>query len=508
MNRPNLFKRQKNEISFSHLQEMMTYYPQDESVIDHVTWQDLTMDDIYAQMEETLTSQGDEALFYSLHKPLFDQASLSQRSAQVEALRQNQHEREALRQDLKKTGRLPYDFRRSIQEDFNLNLSERLIYIISPLTLIGLLVLMLATRAWNIGLLVFLCITFNGMLHFKFNKKYGAQIDTLAYTYKLLNFCSKYQKKDFFHSYGLSQSYSQIKKTHMDISFIFQLENLSILADYLNILFLIKERRYVKIAKKLAPKTDYLFDLYQISGTIDLHQSMACFLEENRKPICRPNFYEGGQKRLEFKDLIHPLLKDPVANSLNIDGPIIITGSNMSGKSTFLRTIGVNVLLAQTWNFAYASEFSLCPLHIISSISLQDNINAGASYFLQEANAIRRMLDLSNRAQTSLFLIDEIFKGTNPVERIASATEICLSLARANTLGLVATHDLQLIPQIPTYTPYYFTEKVSKDDLSFDYKIHLGITTTRNAVKILEFLKYNPDLIQRINRRIAQMETM
>lgn len=506
MKTPNLFKRKKNEINFSHLREMMEYYPKSESMIDDVTWQDLNMDDLYTQMEETLTAQGDESLYYSLRNPIFDPSRLSARSERIQALNKDAVERENLRNDLKRTGRLRYDFRRSIQQDFDLSLRERLMYILGPLTTIVLTVLMIATQAWNIGLFIFFSILFNGSLHFKFTKKYEAQVDTLSYTYKLLNFCGKYQKKDFFKNYRLEEPYAQIRKTHKDISFIFQLESLDFLADYLNILFLIKERRYVKVAKKLAPQADILFRLYEIVGMMDMDQGMSRFFAENKKSICTPVFLPNGSKTIVFKELIHPLLQHPIANDLEIHTPIVITGSNMSGKSTFLRTIGVNVLLAQTWNFAYAKEFQLCPLHIITSISLQDNLGEGKSYFLQEADAIRRMLELSERQHCTLFLIDEIFKGTNPVERIASATEICLALANANTLGLVATHDLQLIPQIPSYAPYYFTENVSKEDLSFDYKIHPGITTTRNAVKILEYLKYDSKLIEKINRRIAHTE--
>lgn len=508
MKNPNLLKRQKNEIPFSQLQKMLEYYPASDSAIDPITWADLNMDDVYAQMEETLTAQGDEALYYSLHNPIFKPQELQKRSAAVNALTAQPQERDLLRESLRKAGRLRYDFRRSIQDDFYISTKYKLLYWLGPLTLVLLTALMVATGNWDLIPWLPVCIFFNGVLHYKFSKKYEPQIDTLAYTFKLLNFCRLYQKNDFFQEYGLEEAYPPLRQTHKDISFLFQLESLDFVADYLNILFLFKERRYVRIAKKLAPKADLLFRLYEITGQMDMHQAMSLFLEENTKPICTPVFVALEEKKLQFKQLIHPLLAEPVSNDLDIQTSLVITGSNMSGKSTFLRTLGINVLLAQTWNFAYAAEMTLCPLHIITSISLQDSIAEGKSYFLQEADAIRRMLELSNRPYRTLFLIDEIFKGTNPVERIASAAEICLALDAANTLGLVATHDLQLIPQIPAYTPYYFTENVTKEDLSFDYKIHPGIASTRNAVKILEYLHYDPALIEKINRRIADMETL
>lgn len=507
MKTPNLFKRQKHEISFQELNAKMDYYPKPDSYIDDVTWQDLNMDDIYTDMEETLTAQGDEALYHSLHAPLFDEDAIAQRDAKVQVFKQNNLERELLRDALKKTGRLKYDFRRSILEDFDLSFSERLLYTLSPLFLLGLTAVTLYTRIWDFAIFIFFLVLLHAYLHFKFSKKYEAQIDTLSYTYKLLNFCNRFQKKELFSSYNLTEPYQKLRKTHKDISFIFQLESLDFLAEYLNILFLFKERRYSKIAKKIAPQSDILFELYEKVGQMDMHQSMAYFLKENTKPICIPTRVKDATTLLSFQGMYHPSLKKPIANDLSTTRSIVITGSNMSGKSTFLRTVGINVLLAQTWNFAYAESLNLTPLHIITSISLQDNISEGKSYFLQEADAIKRMLENANRKVRTLFLIDEIFKGTNPVERIASATEICIALADAHTLGFVATHDLQLIPQIPQYSPYYFTENVTKEDLLFDYKIRKGITSTRNAVKILEFLGYDSKLIQRINQRIALQET-
>ena len=381
MKNPNLFKRRKSEIPFSQLRKMLDYYPPSLSAIDPITWADLNMDDVYAQMEETLTAQGDEALYYSLHNPIFDPKQLQARTAAVQALTDHSPERDQLRENLKKTGRLRYDFRRSIQEDFQLSAKDKLLYRLGPLALLLLTGLMLVTRNWNLILWLLACILFNGVLHYKFSKKYEAQIDTLAYTYKLLNFCRLYRKNPFFREYGLDEYYPSLRQTHQNISFIFQLESLDFVADYLNILFLFKERRYVSIAKKLAPKADLLFRLYEISGQMDMHQAMSVFFTENTKPVCTPVFVGRTDKLIRFKQLIHPLLEAPVANDLEIKTSLIITGSNMSGKSTFLRTLGVNVLLAQTWNFAYAAEMTLCPLHIITSISLQDSISEGKSYF-------------------------------------------------------------------------------------------------------------------------------
>lgn len=176
--------------------------------------------------------------------------------------------------------------------------------------------------------------------------------------------------------------------------------------------------------------------------------------------------------------MYHPLITHPVANDFNIDSSIAITGSNMSGK--FYR--------------------------ILSSISLNDDILQGKSYFLMEAEAIKRMVAYKDDEYPSLMLIDEIFKGTNPVERLASSMEILNDLGRGNTRTIVATHDLQILPELIDYKYYYFKENVTQETLDFDYKVHSGISSTRNAIKILEFIHYPSELIKRINHKIETLE--
>lgn len=123
-----------------------------------------------------------------------------------------------------------------------------------------------------------------------------------------------------------------------------------------------------------------------------------------------------------------------------------------------------------------------------------------------EAEAIKRMVAYKDDAYPTLVLIDEIFKGTNPVERLASSVEILNDLGRGNTKTIVATHDLGILPDLKAYEYYYFREYVTEETLDFDYKVHAGISSTRNAIKILEFIHYPSELITRINQKIETME--
>nr|WP_272507455.1 hypothetical protein [Clostridium aestuarii] len=183
---------------------------------------------------------------------------------------------------------------------------------------------------------------------------------------------------------------------------------------------------------------------------------------------------------------------------------IILTGSNMAGKSTFLRTLGVNALFAQTIYTCLAKSYAGSFFNIVTSIEPQDNIIKGKSYYLGEAEALLRVVKASNNNIPCLTMVDEIFRGTNPTERINAAAEIMDYLNKHNTLAAIATHDLILTKIVKGYDCYYFREHVNEDGLTFDYLIKEGISPTRNAVRLLKLVGYPDEIIERIENRIAQ----
>lgn len=199
----------------------------------------------------------------------------------------------------------------------------------------------------------------------------------------------------------------------------------------------------------------------------------------------------------------HPLIKDAVPNSIEInESGIIITGSNMSGKSTFLRTFGVNVLFSQTICTCLCEKYEGSFFKVITSISPDDNIMGGKSYYMAEAEAILRIIKNCDGENPSLCIIDEIFRGTNPVERISAACEILDYLPEHFATAIVATHDIELADMVKHhYDCYYFTEDVGKEGLEFDYKIKKGIIKTRNAIKLLKFLGYPEEIVEGAEKR-------
>jgi len=199
---------------------------------------------------------------------------------------------------------------------------------------------------------------------------------------------------------------------------------------------------------------------------------------------------------VEADQLGHPLIaaKTRVTNDLSLSGLgtiHLITGSNMSGKSTFLRTIGINLCLAQAGAPVCATRFVWSWSRLACCIRIDDSLDAGLSFFYAEVKRLKVLLD-ATRDQSKppvLFLIDEIFKGTNNRERLVGSRAYIAALATGNGFGLVSTHDLELTDlenEIPSLTNAHFQETVSAGALQFDYTLRPGPCPTTNALRIME----------------------
>jgi hypothetical protein len=204
----------------------------------------------------------------------------------------------------------------------------------------------------------------------------------------------------------------------------------------------------------------------------------------------------GAPAGIRATALGHPLLPDRtrVPNNLalrRLGSLFLITGSNMSGKSTFLRTVGINLCLAQAGAPVCATHFEWSWSRLACCIRVDDSLDAGLSFFYAEVKRLKTILDATrlDQAPPVLFLIDEIFKGTNNRERLIGSRAYITALARGNGYGLVTSHDLELTDlekSIPTLTNAHFQETVAAGALTFDYKLRPGPCPTTNALRIME----------------------
>jgi DNA mismatch repair ATPase MutS len=220
------------------------------------------------------------------------------------------------------------------------------------------------------------------------------------------------------------------------------------LLEYVSLYFLHEVRTFHAAMAEVVEHRDDLRTLFRLMGELDAWQSVAAY-RAGIDGFVEPVVDEQGPL-LDVQDACHPLLDNAVPNSVAIaSGGIAITGSNMSGKSSFLRTVGVNALLAQTIYTCLAAGYRARPLRIISSMNESDDLLGGKSYYLAEAERLLTIVREAERDSDPLLaLIDEPLAGTNSPERLAASREILRHLAVRNVLVLVSTHDVELVAQL------------------------------------------------------------
>lgn len=379
------------------------------------------------------------------------------------------------------------------------------------LAFIPLVSLLLAMISNYFYLLLAISIVINLILHYKYKKYiylYKDSIPQLLILYK----CAKdiYAldlpfSKNKFLLYSM-KSIEEIRKR----MFVFEIEKVGdsdlfdiffVIIEYVKIFFLLEPLMVFSVLDKLNSKKDDIENLFNYIGELDSYISIF-YMRENAHYYCVPNV---SKKSVEFKfvDMYHPLIINCIPNTLNIEGKsVLLTGSNMAGKTTFIRSVAINTLLAQTLNTCYAKVFKLYPMRLFSAIRISDDLLNDKSYYFEEVLTIKQMIDESVKLIGNLFLLDEIFKGTNTIERISAGKAVLSYLTKSeNNIVFVSTHDVELADLlIDTYGLYHFTEVIKDNNIYFDYKLKKGNLATRNAIRILEINNYPKEIIDEAKR--------
>jgi len=344
----------------------------------------------------------------------------------------------------------------------------------------------------------------NAVLHFK-NKDninyYVSAVNQLSLALAVSKNLASFPKiKSYFTDYSFIQQVNKIELKTKFIGFEKQLTNefaalAWFVAELIKIQFNIESIIFYRFIDDIIKKNKSIDKLFQFIGKIDSAISTAS-VKSGDYPTCNPEF--NTNNIILVKDISHPLIENCITNNFELkDRSLLLTGSNMSGKTTFVRTLAINSLLAQTLNFSFAKEFSIPFYKIYSSIRITDDLLNDTSYYLKEVLIIKDLLEASNDDEPCLFVLDEIFKGTNTVERISGGKAILSYLNKTNNFVLVSTHDIELTDLLKDekFELYHFTEKVDIDELIFDHKLKKGKLKTRNAIKILELYDYPNEII-------------
>ncbi|EAR12620.1 Mismatch repair protein MutS-like ATPase [Polaribacter irgensii 23-P] len=312
-------------------------------------------------------------------------------------------------------------------------------------------------------------------------------------------------------------SYPKIKNHFNNASFIKEIEKISlkttfisfekkvdnefaiafwIISELIKVLFNFEYIIFYSFIDSITKRKEDLKNLFHFIGEIDSAISSAS-LKASEYELCEPTFVE--EKELVVKDIYHPLIKNCIVNDLDLlNKSLLLTGSNMSGKTTFIRSISINSVLAQTINICFAKEYVAPFFKLYSSIRITDDILENTSYYLEEVLTIKKLIDASNSQNPCLFVLDEIFKGTNTIERISGGKAILSYLNKGNNVVLVSTHDIELtdILSIENFELFHFSEEIENNELTFEHKLKEGKLKTRNAIKILELYNYPKEMIE------------
>jgi hypothetical protein len=308
---------------------------------------------------------------------------------------------------------------------------------------------------------------------------------------------------------GFSMSFLTLDaKLESDIGAAFQA-----ITELIKALFLLEPLLLFYALRQLDTKREHINMIFRYVGMVDTAISIGS-LREGLAYYCKP-VMNTMQKTLAGTELYHPLIHDPVANSITlVNKSVLLTGSNMSGKTTFIRTIGINIILAQTIDTCFAKEFIMPPMRVFSAIRIADDLLSDKSYYFEEVLTIKKMIEESQSEIQTLFLLDEIFKGTNTVERIAAGKAVLSYLNKGQHIVFVSTHDIELTDYLKdSFDLYHFTEVVEDDKIAFDYKLKEGNLKTRNAIRILELNQYPIEVIneakilsEKITNTMANMD--
>jgi DNA mismatch repair ATPase MutS len=222
-----------------------------------------------------------------------------------------------------------------------------------------------------------------------------------------------------------------------------------------------------------------------------------------------PVFHEPDSHKavqtMQIQGVYHPLVKHPVTNDVTTKRCMLLTGSNASGKSTFLKAAAINALFAQTIHTVLADTYEACFFRIYSSMALRDDILSKESYFIVEIKSLKRIFSALQTASEIpvLCFVDEILRGTNTVERVAASSVLLDALSKEKAMCFAATHDVELTYLLEEqFENYHFEEQLSEGDISFDYRLRKGRADSRNAIRLLSMIGFEKELVSKAQGRV------
>ena len=487
-----------------------------EDMIDDTTWNDLDMNLIYAAMNYCRSSAGDEYLYYMLRNPLIRDIDISDTEKKISSLSEDENTRLDLQMCLHEMGRTgSYSIYSYLNRLDEVKSTPKLKSMIGPLLYIPAIVLCFFSLAWGLGC-IFVLALYNIASYFKHKNKIEPYIVCFEYVFRILDNCDRIcetvkQKKDHvlkdetFRLSEISKNFKNFKRFSSLVVGKLGTGPVGIVMDYVKMLTHMDLIKFDSMLIQVKEHKNEVDEILGIIGRIDCYIAIGEYRAFLKK-WCTPDL-SSDNKGLYIANGYHPLIKDAVPNSIDAKKCVLLTGSNASGKSTFLKMVAVNALLAQSVNTVCAEEYRAPYYSIYSSLSLKDSIVSGESYYMAEIRSLKRIMDAVDRNKHVLGFVDEVLRGTNTIERIAASSAILRNLNLKGVLVFAATHDLELTKILEEeYDNYHFTEVIDAEDVRFPYKLAEGKAVSRNAIRLLISMGYDSDIIDGAIEMVKKME--
>lgn len=477
--------------------------------VDDTTWNDLDMDRIFMLLNHTWSCIGESYLYSMLRMPVMDVEILKERERLTAFFQSHPKERERLEYEFAKIGKTG----RYSVFDYIYNLAD-----LKPASIwpeIGWIAGVTAAFCSIFlnaayGVLLFLAVLAASWSYYYQKKKkiapYILSCSCLVQVLKVADGMGKMNLPELsFYQNTIRESKKKFRKLRRNTFFVVSsgdgLEKL--LVDYLNYSFHLDLIQFHTVIRELSAHMADLEKLIDAVGNLECATAIASFrtLMETQG-ICTPHLFPGKGAFLKAENLYHPLIEQPVKNSIEARRGVLLTGSNASGKSTFLKTVALNAILAQTIDTCLADRYEGSFFKIYTSMALRDDLVGQESYFIVEIKSLKRILDAADGKIPLLCFVDEVLRGTNTVERIAASAEILQSMERPDLLCFAATHDIELTHLLEKgYDNYHFQEEVRDHDILFNYRLFSGRAVSRNAIRLLGMMGYAPEIIEEAEKR-------
>ena len=471
-------------------------------VLSDKTCNDLDFEELFMFLDRTNSKVGQQYLYHKLRNIPTDSAGLELREKIIKKLTEETEFRINIQRQLEQLNKDDAYYIASLFQE-ELKKPPKWFFVIRILAFTSLLsIVLLPFNPQMIFVLIGIFIINLG-IHYWNKRNLYEYVGSIPNLLRLNGLALKLSKESIFYELNpkLKESVKIINQVRNRMSF-FQLENkfqsnfevaFWLLLELFKTLFLLEPLLLFGVLKRLDTKREQIEDVFCFVGEIDSLLSIAS-LRYGLGKFCLPTISETN---ISVTGIYHPLIQDCVTNDIDIsDNSILLTGSNMSGKTSFIRAIGINMITGLTINTCFADSVTIPRSRIYSAIRISDDLMNDKSYYLEEVLTIKEMLERSCNEKQNLFLLDELFKGTNTVERIAAGKAVLSKLSKNNNIVFISTHDIELTEMLHgEYELFHFSEIVNDKNVDFDYKLKEGKLKNRNAIRILKINDYPDDVI-------------